>query len=167
MHSPSWHLPPPNPTKKRKLIGTASIQECNEDDQHQEHESHQNETATAPHDIGQVGQQYDLPGGYKLAVFALTKNPRYHIKGLVKGLLKACEDEIRLRHTLTNEANAPPLRLVVRAVKETNGAYWLKQEFYPVGSRKFPRERGIHHSKLHCGRWLESCNRTSGWQSWH
>lgn len=130
------------PDQPVEMIGTASVKKwkddglwrpCDDDDD-DDGDYNEHETNSADH-----SEATCCPGDYELAVVALPPDPRYRGKGIAAHLVKMCDDEIIRRERIHGGAWSSPVRVMIRTTKENTGAYWLKQGFSAVGSRKCPK----------------------------
>lgn len=131
--------------QKIEVIGTASMKKWKDDGlwtptTKDGHDVNLNEVGDAINGgIDQTLHQHACPGDYELAVVALLPDPRYRGKGIAGHLARACEHELLRQHGVDGKDGSAPVRIMIRATKEDIGAYWLKQGFTVVGSRRCPK----------------------------
>ncbi|KAJ5464185.1 hypothetical protein N7475_007320 [Penicillium sp. IBT 31633x] len=71
-------------------------------------------------------------GEFELAAVAIKPDPLYRKKGIVDGLIKACEEELKRRTGLSQ------LRVSLKVVREVMGGYWLKKGFRIIAEQYCP-----------------------------
>lgn len=81
--------------------------------------------------------QHPCIGDYELAVVAIRPG-RFRGTGLPGLLVKRCYDEVMSRERAGGRGLESPIKIMIRTSMETNGQYWLRQKFTPVGSRSCP-----------------------------
>ncbi|KAJ5301296.1 hypothetical protein PENANT_c023G00115 [Penicillium antarcticum] len=132
------------PYQKPEVIGTASLKKWKDDGLWTPFKEHEEEVDPvvaeledeANQEMDRMLAQHACPGDYEIAVVALPPDSRYRGRGIAGHLVRACEEEVLRRHRVENRDPSSPVRMMILVAKEDTGAYWLKQGFKVLGSRK-------------------------------
>lgn len=120
-----------------EVIGTASVKDWLDDHQWEKY-THENVGCSVPGRNEDGKSQHPCDGDYEIAVVAVRPGEKYRKRGIADHIVKVCEQEILRRLPLREGGNVPPLRTMVRVVRDLNGPYWMKKGFSPVGQKWAP-----------------------------
>ncbi|KAJ5771394.1 uncharacterized protein N7511_003445 [Penicillium nucicola] len=133
------------PDQTPEVIGTASMKKWKDDGLWRPYkelqegfdaavaELEENEASQA---MDHVLERYACSGDYEIAVVALPPDSRYRGRGIAGQLVRTCEEEVLRRHRVEDQDASSPVRMMILVAKEDTGAYWIKQGFTVVGSRR-------------------------------
>ncbi|KAJ5210913.1 Short-chain dehydrogenase/reductase SDR [Penicillium cf. griseofulvum] len=83
-------------------------------------------------------QDVSCKGGFEIVAVAITPDPRYRRKGIAESLVKACEKELKGGMTSAGLTESAQPCIMVKCIREIQGAYWLKRGFRVVGEQYCP-----------------------------
>ncbi|KOS36389.1 hypothetical protein ACN38_g12871 [Penicillium nordicum] len=95
-------------------------------------------SSTVLDSLDDESQNAHCEGEFELVAVAITPDPRYRRKGIGESLAKTCEEELKRRMSLAGRTGLSRSRMMLRSVREIQGAYWLKRGFRVVGEQYCP-----------------------------
>ncbi|KAL5357898.1 hypothetical protein BJX96DRAFT_145521 [Aspergillus floccosus] len=74
-------------------------------------------------------------GGFEIFLVAVKPGAQYRKRGIAESLVKVCEEELKrkFKTCLGQPSEKISLVIMLKVVREINGAYWRKKGFYVVG----------------------------------